>query len=357
VPQMSFKDVASLITVVFIAFLSRIAVASMGLHGTDILYRISGVRSLLETGSPYCNATYTYPPLYSVIQLVGIMLLGWNVVGFKVMSIVFDVLIAVLLYLYIRRTAGNGSRCALYMALLWALNPLSIVASSWYGLFDSIPTFFSMISIYLTEKYVLSAITLGLGIAIKVFPITILPALAYATRRYGDVEKALTYALITLATVVAVEGMFVYRCPSDALNQQLFFHATRLDKGLSFIPALNMMNVLSTAAAMALSFTLLTFGISIEVSALLSLMVLNTLNSFIYPHYIIWFLPYLYIALAKIDRDRAVHIALLTTLLYSAIALAYWRFYKVTDVVEVLRTLYYVTTITLAIYVFRIYVN
>jgi len=34
---MNFKDVASLIIVVFTAFLSRIAAASMDLYGTDIL--------------------------------------------------------------------------------------------------------------------------------------------------------------------------------------------------------------------------------------------------------------------------------------------------------------------------------
>jgi len=104
---------------------------------------------------------------------------------------------------------------------------------------------------------------------------------------------------------------------------------------------------------MILSFILSVFGVSIEASTLLSLMTLNTLNSFVYPHYIVWFLPWLYIELIKMDRDKTLYIALISTLTYSAIALMYWKYYRVTNIIEALRVLYYTTTIILAIHIFR----
>lgn len=98
---MDFKDIAMLVVSIVIGLVIRLFIASMGIHGTDILFHIAGVRSLLETGSPYCNATYTYPPFYSVMQLIGIMILGWNVFGYKVMTTLFDVFISLVLYFYI----------------------------------------------------------------------------------------------------------------------------------------------------------------------------------------------------------------------------------------------------------------
>ncbi|MEM1896654.1 MAG: hypothetical protein QXK54_06910 [Ignisphaera sp.] len=111
------------------------------MHGTDILFHVESVRSLILTGSPYCLANYNYPPLYAYLQLIDILAIGWNTLGYKIMRILFDVALSILIYVTLR-SLGVDERVSIVIQSLWCFNPLAIVTSSWYGLFDSIPTLF-----------------------------------------------------------------------------------------------------------------------------------------------------------------------------------------------------------------------
>ncbi len=347
---MNFKYIAILILFIAIGLAIRFFIASMGIHGTDILFHIAGVRSLLETGSPYCNTIYTYPPLYSVIQLVGIVLFGWNVFGYKAMAILFDISIALLLYLYILRARGDV-KTSLAISILWILNPLAIVTSSWYGLFDSIPTLFSILSIYYLQNLYVSTIALSLGITTKIFPSIIIPQILYNIyRRCGGVRRVIIYIAMVMVMTVLIMVMFIYRCPLNAI-QQILFHMIREDRGLSIIPNIGYIGLVSIAIAMVIGLLTSIYNRSLEESIYISLTLINIFNSFIYPHYIIWFMPWLYISLSIRVREKSIAIASIATIAYTAIALSYWKFYRNINVVEILRALYYITTIILIIYI------
>ncbi|MDK6028800.1 glycosyltransferase 87 family protein [Ignisphaera sp. 4213-co] len=228
------------IAIAITGFVVRLLIALEGVHGTDILFHVEGVKSLLSSESPYCLAKYNYPPLYAYIQLIGIAVFGWNPLGYKFSSILFDTLLALLLY-HVLKSLGVGEKHSLLVEAIWCFNPLAIAASAWYGLFDSIPTFFVVLAIHLLNKSreYPSSVFLALGVLTKVFPLILLPTtlLAIATsRNVGKASKILAYIIIFAFAVLVVEAVASFKCVNSSFENQIMFHISREDKGLSPIP-------------------------------------------------------------------------------------------------------------------------
>jgi 4-amino-4-deoxy-L-arabinose transferase-like glycosyltransferase len=335
-----------------LALVIRIAIAVQGIHGTDVLAHVNGTRSLLLTGSPYCRAYYNYPPLYSVIQLPTILMFGWNSLGYKFMPVLFDTLLSIALYMAVKRVAGS-EKLALAVQLLWVFNPLAIVASAWYGLFDSIPTLFALTSLLalMDGRSTISAILVALGIVTKVFPaLYLIPQALYpGIKRLKDFAR---YVVIAVVVSLALWLALSAKCFSNALEYQLGFHLQRIDKGLSLAPYAPYSAILSlaipttilTIVALRLRKGFLNNKQYLIVTALCTVL-LVALNPFIYPHYLIWFLPLSIIALVQGYREKGVVIAVAITLVLSAISLTYWKFYKVEAIVSVLRITLYTTLV------------
>ncbi|MBN2453350.1 MAG: hypothetical protein JXB40_03710 [Candidatus Omnitrophica bacterium] len=92
-------------------------------------------------------------------------------------AILADAFIALALYAVL---SGTGRRGAYLIGLLYALNPVSILISSFHGNIITIPTLFSFLAytvlLFGVEKnYRLSALLLGLAIGFRGYPVLLLP--------------------------------------------------------------------------------------------------------------------------------------------------------------------------------------
>ena len=141
----------------------------------------------------------------------------------KTPIILADLLIAVTLYKMIRSSSGDEK--ASYAYYVWLFNPYTIFFSSVWGVFDSIPSLFTLLSLrdLLNRKYVNSALLLGIGILFKLYPIVLIPILSvicYKLRRkFSEMVK---YGLISLGlfSIVSFSSYFVTAllCGQEPMN-------------------------------------------------------------------------------------------------------------------------------------------
>lgn len=359
------------LSIAFIGFVIRLVIGVEGVHGTDILFHIKGVESVLLLGSPYCLATYNYPPLYAYIQLIGIVIVGWNTLGYKLMVILFDVALSIVIYTIVS-SLGVGEKLSLITQALWCFNPIAIVASSWYGLFDSIPSLFSLLSILLItrRKYIASALVLSFGILTKIFPIIFLPVNIFVLFTKGGKRRDVGIYLTTLLSVIVlVELLATFRCLDDAIKDQFLFHIERVDKGLSLTPWYPYSSSLSVVITMAFSLILLLklkqtkFNNSyIYLVSAITSTTLIIVNPFVYPHYLIWSLPLTLIALVialhnKVKVSTIFKVSLALILIFSTICLGYWKFYKVHLIVTVLRYIFNLSLVATLIILIALYLR
>ena len=338
------KEVVVPIALLIVSLMLRLAIAVQGIHGTDVIAHVNGSRSLLLTGSPYCIASYNYPPLYSVLQLASILVFGWNPLGYKFMPILFDSLLSIAIYFAVKMFTGSR-RLAIASQILWIFNPLAFVASAWYGLFDSIPALFTLTSILVLtiSRNIASASMLAQGIVSKVYPLLyLLPqALNPSNRKLKDI---VTYIAVAVTISVAVEVVLSIKCFWKALEYQLSFHLQRIDRGLSLAPYTPYSSIASLSIPTAI-LTIIAYLMRIRgrynaenyfawASTCTALTI--ALNPFIYPHYLIWLLPLALIYIICRFEEKGIAVALLYILIFSAIGIAYWKFYRVSSIVTIL---------------------
>lgn len=110
---------------------------------------------------------FNYPPIiYWFMGLLN-LLFSTNFGLLKLGYLIFDVLLGFLLYRLVDPKKG------IFTFSLWMFNPVSLYATYMMGQFDIIPTFFTVLAVYLVVKHRLSwaALALGGGIAFKLYPI------------------------------------------------------------------------------------------------------------------------------------------------------------------------------------------
>jgi len=353
------KEIAIPITLFLIGFMLRFAIAVQGIHGTDIIAHVNGSRSLLLTGSPYCAASYNYPPLYSVLQLASILIFGWNPLGYKFMPILFDSLLSITIYFAVKMFT-HSRRLAIASQILWILNPLAFVASAWYGLFDSIPALFTLASILTLaiSKTMFSSTLLALGIVSKVYPaLFLLPqALNPKNKKLRDIVMYVTTA--TIISIV-IEVLLSIKCFQRAFEYQLSFHMQRIDKGLSLIPYTPYSAIISLALPTAvLSVTAYALRVRGRYTvenyfawASICTALAIALNPFIYPHYLIWLLPLAVIYIVYRFKEKGVAVAATYISIFSAIGLTNWKFYRICMIVTALSISLYIVLISLIVVV------
>jgi len=154
--------------------------------------------------------------------------------------------------------------------LLYLFNPLTIMFSSLWGMFDAIPTLFALLSLlYLSQgKYPKSGLALGIGIGFKgFFPALLLPfMLLYIWKKEMKLHSALNYIIYSALIPIAISTPFLI------LDASAYFHALtspvqRLPINLTYwLPLrlfLQMINLSST--------TIITLSSSLSIVAFLTL--------------------------------------------------------------------------------------
>ena len=123
----------------------------------------------------------------------GNILFNIHLLILKIPYLIFDLLTGFILY-----KMFNGKRLSNLALTIWLFNPINLYSTYMMGQFDIIPTFFTILSVYFAFKNKLNwaALSLGFGIAFKLYPIFLLIPLLILGKNYLEKFKVCLLALI-----------------------------------------------------------------------------------------------------------------------------------------------------------------
>ncbi len=136
------------------------------------------------------------------------------VVVVKLPALVADMAITATVYRVCRRR-GNRVTAASSAALLYALNPISILATAYHGQFDAIPVLFLLIAWYLWRfgrRMMPSAIALAFGVQSKTWPVLFLPVVAIRARGR---RFAIGYVTVVLGVPLLLTALYLVAFGGD----------------------------------------------------------------------------------------------------------------------------------------------
>jgi uncharacterized membrane protein len=155
-----------------------------------VAYLYNALSAIMPTGtipmSSLPSALDFYPSYH--ISVVPGMLFNFIV---KTPFLISDILIALLLYKIVGEYTGKKT-LARTAAILWFLNPFVIWISASWGMWDTLPALFSLAAMYLLIKrrFALSAVSLSLGVAAKLYPaIFLVPLILYLYKTSNPAER------------------------------------------------------------------------------------------------------------------------------------------------------------------------
>ncbi|MFA6518427.1 MAG: glycosyltransferase 87 family protein [Candidatus Shapirobacteria bacterium] len=113
----------------------------------------------------------------------------------KLPYLFFDLAVVYLLYRYFDQPQNKR-----LSALLWLFNPVTLYATFAMGVFDIIPVFFTVLSLYLLKnKHLLwASLSIGFGIAFKMYPIFLLPFLIAPAKNLSTKIKIIVVGFLPL---------------------------------------------------------------------------------------------------------------------------------------------------------------
>ncbi len=157
------------------------------------------------------KSTSAYGPLWELIAAGASRIVGdgklANVLGFKIVGLIFYFGCFALIALILRRHAPER---ALQGACLFALNPLVIYETAGNGHNDVVMAFFILVGMYALAQrwFAFAALAVTAGALVKFIPILLLPVVIVAGLRSLSGWKAHTrFLLVTAAACVAFVGI------------------------------------------------------------------------------------------------------------------------------------------------------
>jgi hypothetical protein len=172
----------------------------------------------------YAAVKPNYSPLIPLISYFTLLISNFTGLPFwgliKIPSIMADCACAALIYLCFLKW-GRPERTALKAALLFCLNPVSIMVTSVHGQFDPFVIFFCLLAWFFHEfknsrgDVRLSALFLGIAALAKNYPVILLPLFLLKEEKTKD---RLTYAAITAAPTLLFLLPFMAATPQAVLD-------------------------------------------------------------------------------------------------------------------------------------------
>ncbi|MCR4305698.1 MAG: glycosyltransferase family 39 protein, partial [Candidatus Daviesbacteria bacterium] len=234
---------------------------------------------------------FNYPPLIYWFFGLTSLFFGSNLWLLKLPYLIFDLLVALLLYRLV------DPKKALLAFGLWIFNPVNLYATYMMGQFDILPTFFSVLSIYLAfkGKLNLAAVALGVGIAFKLYPVfLVIPLILLGKGLWTKIKLLILTALPYLVSILPYLSSKSFRSVALFANQS----SKSLYAG---IPVSGGESILLFPAFLLL-FYLLILGLKIKID-LWRLFLIPLALFFIFTHFhpqwLIWITPFLVLVLAR----------------------------------------------------------
>lgn len=198
---------------IVISVLTRFFLVSQSKHTADIYLMYNMGAAVLAGLNPYTDLDFnSYPPLAIALEVSSMFLssylhLSFSTV-FKFWPNLADFISALLIYKFLTKSKNKAIDSALW-SVLFLINPISIIISSAHGQIDSIVSLFVVISVYFLTfyssiKYIyLSALCLGIAIAIKPNPMMLIPLFLFY-KRSGFPLKIIYLLIIILPLAITI---------------------------------------------------------------------------------------------------------------------------------------------------------
>jgi hypothetical protein len=150
----------------------------------------------------------TKPPVYQYMLYIMGNMVEPSHLAFRTLFSVGDAIVAGLVYLACRTREGTGHSLA--MAMVYAICPVAIVAVGLSGRYDGVVNIFLLASLWalLSKRYDVSAILLGVGCSLKIYPAAVLPFMAVAaTRLAGHWERGAVMRVLGMVRYGALSAL------------------------------------------------------------------------------------------------------------------------------------------------------
>ncbi len=199
-----FRETKVYILLLF-GLLTRLVYAPFFAHTYDIQVVHQAVDILLQGQSPYGRGDIKYLPIFYYTEALVVLLAGKGIFYFKLPIIFSEIILGFLIYkMSIEYT--HNERLAYYTSALFLLNPWMYFQTVIFGHFDSIPTMFMVLAIYLLikERGRFSALSLGIGVMYKLFPIVLLPIIVLYLIRQKEQRWQRIIEYIAIVTIFCI---------------------------------------------------------------------------------------------------------------------------------------------------------
>lgn len=205
---------------IFLSVLIRAFFIINGTNVADIKLLFGMGDTVLKGLNPYTSLPFnSYPPLAVYIESLTILLSNTLNIPFHILTKIWpnlaDIVITLILYKFLIKLKAKPL-FASFWSLVFILNPISIIISSAHGQIDSFSSLLTLISIYLLSlsnkpKFNLSALFLGLAIAIKPNPLMLLPF--FLIFKKSSLKQKIIFLLISITPVVLTLIPFALQNP------------------------------------------------------------------------------------------------------------------------------------------------
>ncbi|MEM0441474.1 MAG: hypothetical protein QXY84_01180 [Candidatus Caldarchaeum sp.] len=302
------------------AFLVRLALAPFFGHSWDIYVWIRSGEMFTKGTDVYTVKSltdfpwgfYTYPPLWLYwLGFANSLSSQFNNLNLYILMIKLPVLIADLVVaVLITKIAAEMNLLHIRgkASLLWLFNPLVILISAVWGMFDTIAVAFSLAGLLfgLRSRYGLAAFLLGIGAAVKIYPVLLmLPLLLYMKfqrqQPFSNILK--TFAMGAAGVVIPAAPYLPNPVP---LIEKLLYHFSNIGQftywmALAFIAPTPLIPVVSYGLFAAVLYVGYQKQMKQQSSSILFDLSLLTLLAFLATsskvnvQYVLWVLPFLLI--------------------------------------------------------------
>ncbi len=219
-----------LLLLVVIATTVRV-IPMLSTYGTeDINTWVRAADAFARGENPYVTANLLWPPLWPLIILAvksisvasGLEFTTW----IKLPPVLADVAMTLVIYYYFANRRHDEYRARRF-ALIYAVNPVTILVTAVHGQFDSFPTLFLLLSAYFADNeqadqtdMVLASLFFGLAIFAKGWPLLLLPLLVARAR--GLRQIAVCVAIALCPYIFSMSALYL-TAPSVLFHRVLFY--------------------------------------------------------------------------------------------------------------------------------------
>lgn len=263
-----------------------------------------------QTITPQNWAMAAPPDMSANMRFLSLML--------RLPSFVFDVGIAIMLYFALASLAS--SKTARLASLLWFLNPYTVFTGELLGVPDIATAFLTLcVAVCLLKgRGKLASVFFAVSVALKLYPILLLPALLiYVNRKM--VARATTRLVMLAGGVIGLAGYVSWAYPGWVANLFLFEY-TPVTQTLSlYIPYQPTVVRVSAATVflVLVYFAMWRFAESPNLTDyILPVLLVYFTFSFLYPQYLIWAIPFLTLDVVLVKCRRVLMLGLLLSIVF-----------------------------------------